>query len=168
MSRIDELRELFAYNRWANLRLLDAAAALDDDALARDLGSSFPSVLATFAHIADADWIWLQRWHGVSPGAAPEAWDRSSLDGVRRHWDDVEAGRHAYLAGLDDAALESTIDYRNIAGRAYTSRVDEMLRHVINHSTYHRGQVVTMLRQLGATVQPTDLIAFYRERTPAS
>ena len=164
MTRADEIRELFVYNRWANGRLLDVAAGLGEQEVARDLGSSFPSVLATFAHLLSADWIWLRRWEGESPAGFPESWDVSSLASVRSLWDGVEAERSALLATLDDAALAREVDYRNTAGRPYTSRMDEMLRHVVNHSTYHRGQVVTMLRQLGATPLATDLIAFYRER----
>lgn len=164
MSGADEIRDLFAYNAWANQRLLEAAAGLDDEALTRDLGSSFPSVLATLAHIAASDWVWLRRWHGESPSGAPAEWDTASLDGVRGAWAGVEAERSAFLASLDDAALDRALDYRNTAGRAYRSRMGEMLRHVVNHATYHRGQVVTMLRQLGAAPPATDLIAYYRER----
>ena len=164
MTRVDEIRELFAFNRWANRRLLDAAAALDDDALARDLGSSFPSVMATLAHIVSADWIWLRRWAGKSPTAAPTEWALTSLAAIRERWDEVEAERSAVLAALDDEALQREVDYRNIAGAPFTSRMDEMLRHVVDHSTYHRGQVVTMIRQLGGTPPATGLIVFYRER----
>lgn len=164
MTRADEARDLYAYNTWANRRILDAAATLDADALARDLRSSFPSVLATLAHIVAAEWIWLRRWSGESPGGVPADWELTSLEAIRRRWDAVEAERMALLEALDDAALARDVDYRNTAGVAYTSRMDEMLRHVVNHSTYHRGQVVTMLRQLGATPPATDLIAFYRER----
>lgn len=164
MTRADEIRELFAYNRWANRRLLEAAAALDDDALGRDLGSSFPSVLATLRHIASADWVWLRRWAGESPTGPPADWSPTSLDAIRSAWEEVEAERSAVLAALDDAALEREVEYRNTAGVAYTNRMDQMLRHVVNHSTYHRGQVVTMLRQLGGSAPATDLIAFHRER----
>jgi len=158
-----DIRDLFAYNRWANRRILDAAAALDDDALARDLGSSFPSVLTTLAHLAAADWVWLRRWNGESPTAAPGDWDRSSLSGIRAAWDDVEAERTAFINRLDGPELTRESSYRDTAGRPWTRRMDHMLRHVVNHSTYHRGQVVTMLRQLGATPPATDLIAYYRE-----
>lgn len=164
MTRADEIRDLYAYNRWANRRLLDAASRLDDDALARDLGSSFPSVLATLAHIVAADWIWLRRWAGESPTAAPAEWTLTSLEAIRARWEEVEGERTALLTALDDEGLEREVAYRNTAGAAYTSRMDEMLRHVVNHSTYHRGQVVTMLRQLGGSASATDLIAFYRER----
>ena len=166
-TRADEIRELFAYNGWANRRLLEAAAGLDDEALARDLGSSFPSVLATFAHIVGADWIWLRRWAGESPAGAPSDWELTSLDAVRSRWDAVEADRTSLLASLDDAALEREVDYRNTRGAPFTNRMDRMLRHVVNHSTYHRGQIATMLRQLGATPPATDLIVFYRETRAA-
>ena len=164
MTRADEIRELYAYNRWANRRLVEAAAAHDDDALARDLGSSFPSVLATLAHIVSADWIWLRRWAGVSPTAAPADWALASLAAIRARWEDVETERSTVLSDLDDGTLGREVAYRNTAGVAFTSRMDEMLRHVVDHSTYHRGQVVTMLRQLGGTPPPTGLIVFYRER----
>ena len=167
MTRMDEIRELFAYDRWATDRLLEAASGLGDEALRRDLRSSFPSVLATFVHILSSDWVWLRRWNGESPTGRPEGWDVSSLDAVRARWAEVRAERDALLAGLGDHDLERALDYRNTAGREYRSTMAQMLRHVINHATYHRGQVVTMLRQLGATPPATDLIAFHRERTPA-
>lgn len=166
MTRANEIRDLFAYNRWANRRILDAAATLDDDDLARDLGSSFPSVLATLAHIVAADWVWVRRWSGESPPGPPAEWDLSSLDRVRSKWDEIEAERDAVLAALDDDDLARDVRYRDTAGTPFTSRMDEILRHLVNHSTYHRGQVVTMLRQLGATPPATDLIAFYREKAP--
>ena len=167
MTRPDEIRELFEYNRWANARILDAAAALDDDALTRDLGSSFPSVLATLVHVMSADWIWLRRWAGESPAGAPAEWDASSLPAVRARWDAIQAERDALVAALDDAALDRELTYRKVDGSEHTNRMAEMLRHVVNHSTYHRGQVVTMLRQLGATPPSTDLIVFHRQRAAA-
>ena len=167
MTRADEIRELFAYDRWAADRLLDAASGLSDDQLTRDLGSSFPSVLATFVHILSSDWVWLRRWHGESPTGRPEEWDVSSLEAVRARWTEVRAQRDALLATLDDEGLDRVVAYRNTAGRDYRNTMGQMLRHVINHAAYHRGQIVTLLRQLGATPPATDLIVFHRERTPA-
>lgn len=163
MSVVDEIRALFVYNRWANLRVLDAAAALDDERLRRDLGSSFPSVLATLAHIVASDWVWLRRWAGESPTGPPADWDLSGLEAVRSKWDEIEAERAGVLDALDDDALAREVAYRSTNGTPYTSRMDDMLRHVVNHATYHRGQVTTMLRQLGAAPVATDLIAYYRE-----
>ncbi len=160
---IEELRELFAYNRWANERVLDAAAKLDESAFGRPLGSSFGSVRDTLAHVLAADWAWLERWRGRSP-ATPPAWDASTLAAIRSRWAELEREREAFVAGLTDADLERELAYRTLSGAAVRNTFSEMLRHVVNHSSYHRGQVVGMLRQLGAEGVNTDLIAYYRLR----
>lgn len=167
MTRTDELRDLYAFNRWANDALLDAAAGLSQEQQKQNLRSSFPSVLATLAHIAQSDWIWLCRWHGESP-TAPPAWDTSTLEAVRAEWLRVQDDRDRFLAGLTDADLDRAIAYRNIAGVASTNALWQLLRHVVNHSTYHRGQVTTMLRQLGAPGVATDLVRWYRLQASAS
>ncbi|HUG39408.1 MAG TPA: DinB family protein [Longimicrobiales bacterium] len=167
MTRAEEIRQLYRYNRWANRRILEAASGLTEAALGRDLGSSFPSVLATLAHTIAGDWIWLRRWAGESPPGTPADWDLSSLGAVGSKWEEIETERSALLDSLDDEGLVREVAYRSTEGRPYTSRMDQMLRHVVNHSTYHRGQVVTMLRQLGATPPVTDLIAYYREMGPS-
>jgi len=165
---IDELRELFAYNRWANHRILDAAAKLSAEALDKDLGSSFPSVRATLAHILSAEWVWLSRWKGTSPTGVPDSWDLSTLDSIRKRWAEVEREQQEFIDALGEDDLRRAVSYRNIKGQPFTSTMAQMLRHVVNHSTYHRGQVVTMLRQLGAEAVSTDLITYYREYAPVS
>jgi uncharacterized damage-inducible protein DinB len=162
--RVRELRDLIEYTRWADRRILDAAATLDRGALTTDLGSSFPSLLETLAHMLAVDWIWLRRWKGESPTGRPAEWDTSSLDAVRTRWQAVQAERAAFVEALDDDDLARTLEYRDTRGTPYASRIDEMLRHVVNHSTYHRGQAAAMLRRLGATPPGTDLITWYRER----
>jgi uncharacterized damage-inducible protein DinB len=166
MTRLQEIRQLFDFNRWANERILDVVAGLSEEQFGRDMGSSFPSVRDTLVHVMSADWIWLERWHGVSPERGPEGWVGSDFAALRERWAEVERRRGAYLAGLTEASLDEVIRYRNLAGVAASSAVWEMLRHVVNHATYHRGQVTTMLRQLGATPPSTDLIAFYRTVAP--
>jgi len=164
---IQVIRDLFAYTRWANGQILDAVAALDAEAYMRDLGSSFGSIHGTLAHIVGADWVWLQRWKGDSPRSLPEDMDLSTLEAVRRAWDAIQREREAILAGLDDADLSRTLEYRNTKGEPQRNTLIETFLHVVNHATYHRGQVVTMLRQVGVTPPSTDLIRYYRERTGA-
>jgi uncharacterized damage-inducible protein DinB len=164
MTRMDEIRDLYAYNRWANRRVLDAAARLSPEELSRDLGSSFPSVRETLAHVLAGEWIWLTRWRGSSPPGLPESWDLSSLEVVRAQWAEVEADQRAFVEGLDEAALDRVVAYRDTRGDPYENPLGQLLRHVVNHSTYHRGQVVTMLRQLGADAVATDYVVYLRER----
>jgi uncharacterized damage-inducible protein DinB len=162
MTTVEEIRELFDYNRWARDRMMDAAATLASQDFVRDLGSSFPSVRDTLVHIMSAEWVWLNRWRGTSPTAMPEAWRSLALETLRTQWSELDAAYAQFLAALRNEDLQRTIDYRNLAGQAGSATLLQMLRHVINHSTYHRGQLTTMLRQLGATPPGTDLIFYYR------
>lgn len=160
---LDAIRELYVYNQWANHRILDAVSHLDAEAFDRDLGSSFSSVRGTLSHILAAEWLWLSRWLGHSPAGLPDSWDLSTLDAIRSRWAEVERDRQAFLAELTEEALGRRISYRDMKGRAHQNTFEQMLRHVVNHSSYHRGQVVTLLRQLGTEAVSTDLIRFYRE-----
>jgi len=161
---VQEIRELYEYNRWANRRALAAAARLSPEDFTRELGSSFPSVRATLAHIVSAEWIWLSRWQGTSPSGVPESWDLSTIDALQERWEEVAREQEAFVAQLTDEALLRDISYHTTRGDHYRTPLWQLLRHVVNHSTYHRGQVTTLLRQLGAEPASTDLILFYRER----
>lgn len=159
---IDEARRLFSYGSWANARVIAAAETLPEETLVAAAVSSFPSVGATLAHIVGAEWIWLRRWLGESP-AAPAWATRPDLAELRLQLAALEAERSSYLAGLSDADLERTVSYSNLAGQAYGNPLCDLIRHVVNHSTHHRGQAVTQLRQFGVTPPNTDLITYLRQ-----
>jgi uncharacterized damage-inducible protein DinB len=163
MTRLEEFRDLFGYHRWANARVLDATAALSQGQLDRDLGNSFGSVRGTLAHILGADWVWLSRWRGTSPTKSPD-WDVSTHALLRARWREVESEQKAFLDSLGDADEDRVFQYVTFKGDAFSNRLGETFRHLVNHGTYHRGQVVTMLRQLGVKPPQTDLILYYRER----
>lgn len=160
-----EMDDLFAYDRWANRRVLDACAALPAEAVRRDLGSSFPSVLATLAHVLLSEWIWLERWNGRSPVAAPDAWDLSTLERMSEEWARVENAQAVFLRSLTEDALRGPVAYRNTRGQQFTAPLGQLMRHMVNHSTYHRGQIATMLRQLGHAPPATDLVLYHRTDT---
>lgn len=166
MERVEELQQLYAFNAWANARVLDAAALLPEPDFVRDLGNSFPSIRDTLVHVMGAEWVWLQRWNGSSPRGLPDGWQQSGLAAIRERWALVEEERSALLRSLSPAELDRVVEYANTAGTPFRSAVWQMLRHVVNHSTYHRGQVTTMLRILGAAAPATDLILYYRMAVP--
>jgi uncharacterized damage-inducible protein DinB len=84
---------------------------------------------------------------------------------LRRTWSDHEAKMRAFFLNRDESGVNQVFDYTLLSGHTGASILWQMAQHVVNHATYHRGQVVTMLRQLGATPPtPMDLIAFYRLR----
>ena len=162
----EDLTTLVDYHYWARDRMLDAIEPLTPEQFTRDLGSSFKSIRDTVVHTYSAEWVWHQRWTGTSP-TAQIPFDRfADVPSLRAAWNELESEVRAYLAGCGDAELEREVDYRNLAGVAGRSFFWQMLQQVVNHASYHRGQVTTMVRQLGAPgPKGQDLIAFYRERS---
>jgi uncharacterized damage-inducible protein DinB len=161
---VEDIRLLYAYNSWANHRTLDSCAGLTSEPFTRDLGSSFRSVRDTLAHIYGAEWIWLERWNGRVPSALPFPSDFPDFDSVRSRWAQHEANLDAFIASLTPTELERIIKYKNTQGAPFEGPLWPMLQHVVNHGSYHRGQIATLLRQLGAKPVSTDLIVFHRER----
>lgn len=159
-----DVRTLLDYHYWARDRMLDAVEVLAPEQFTRDLGSSFRSVRDTVAHIYGAEWIWYARWQGETPAALPTPDTFPDVASVRQAWRDHEKRMRAYVDGLDDHGLERVIAYKLLSGQPGASVLWHMIQHVVNHATYHRGQVTTLLRQLGAAPpKSTDLITYYRE-----
>lgn len=161
---VQDFKLLYDYNSWANHRTVDSCANLTVVQFTRDLGSSFCSVRDTLAHIYGAEWLWLQRWNGRVPESLPSAAQFSDLDSLRVSWSELENNLHTFLSLLTSSELERIIKYKNTQGVPFEGPLWPMLQHVVNHGSYHRGQIATLLRQLGAKPVATDLIAFHRER----
>lgn len=159
---VDELRELYRYTWWANDRILDAAAQLTSEQLHQDLGGSFPSVWLTLRHMAAADRNWHRRWLGeAKPSSLPAEWPGATLDELRREWTAIRAHQAAFLEALHPAMLDTPLHYTLFSGISNALPLREVLRHVVNHGTYHRGQVSTFLRRLGVAPPGTDLLIYY-------
>ena len=159
----EKIRLLYDYNAWANHRTLEASATLKEEQFTRDLGSSFRSVRDTLAHIMDVEWLYLERWSGRSPTDLPPAEDYPNQANIVARWKGIERDLNRFVSTRNAADLAQRIDYRNTKGIAFSNPLWEMLRHLVNHSTYHRGQVATLLRQSGTKPASTDLILFYRQ-----
>jgi len=161
----DELWTLVDYHYWARDRMLEAIERLTPEQFTRDLASSFGSVRDTIAHIYFAEWVWYSRWIGSSPDAFPATDVFPDVSTLRRVWKDQEAKVRLFVGGVGESNLDKVFDYTLLSGQASKSMFRHMVQHLVNHATYHRGQVTTMLRQLG--VEPPksqDMITFYRER----
>jgi uncharacterized damage-inducible protein DinB len=165
----DDLQTLLDYHYWARDRLFASLEPLTHEQLTTDLGNSFPSIFDTVVHIYGADWVWRSRWDGESPAALPASSTFSDLASVRRAWADEERRTRDILRRLGPEGITRPIEYRGWDGRMWAQPFWHMLQHVVNHGSYHRGQVTTLLRQLGVPPpKAMDLIAFYRERASAA
>jgi len=168
---IDDIRLLFEYDRRANNRVLQVASALSVEQFTRDLGGSFRSVRDTLLHIVGGEWGWLTYWKEPIHGAAflAELWDRHdvlfrpnafpNLEAVRLKWMEVEKEQTEFVNQLTDGALGRMLPYRKTQ-----LSLAHLMQHLVNHSTYHRGQIAVMMRQLDAKPPATDFHVFLVER----
>jgi len=166
----DYINLLYEYDRWANDRVLQAASALSVEQFTRDLGGSFRSVRDTLLHIIGGEWGWLTFWKEPSPEAAFVKNLRDRMDvlfhsdtfpdlaAVKAKWTEVEKEQIEFVNGLTDEALKKMLPVRGTQ-----LSVMHLMQHLANHSTYHRGQVALMLRQLGAKPLATDFHLFLVE-----
>lgn len=160
----EDFRLLYDYNSWANHRTLDVCAQLTEDQFTRDMGSSFRSARDTLVHIMLVEWLWLERWHGRSPNSYAPVSEFPNVDAVRARWAEIDSDLRDYIASLNPEEVQRVVHHTTTAGVPQAAPLWQMLQHLANHGTYHRGQLATLLRQLGAKANSTDLIAFYRER----
>ena len=156
------ITELFAHNYWARDCQLQACAALTEEQFVRNLGSSFGSVRDTLVHLTETEWIWLERWLGRSPQSGLSPQEFPSLSTVTERWTAVEREMRKFLATLSDEALMKPVTYLSLKGDSFTYELWRPMLHLINHQSYHRGQVATMLRQLGLQPPTVDFLPGYR------
>ena len=179
---LSDIQTLYAYNRWANLRMFSVLESLSPEQFTASRESSFPSIWESVFHILAAEWIWLKRWEGTSPvasqpvkGASFETWkdlraagtpppqNLATVSELRTFCDSLEHERQDFIAGLSDDALQAPLNYQDMSGNPYSQPLSELMQHLVNHGTYHRGQVTTLLRQAGAPTIALDMLYFFRE-----
>lgn len=141
-------------------RALESASALSTEEFARDLGSSHASVRDTLTHVVWAEWLYLRRWQGTSPQTVFRSADFPRPDDLKARWSEVEAEHRAFVESVTTESLLASVRYVNLRGEARQYPLWRQMYHLVNHSSYHRGQVATLLRQLGARPLATDFLLF--------
>jgi uncharacterized damage-inducible protein DinB len=166
----DDIQLLFEYDRWANNRVVQAVSALSAEQFTRDLRGSFRSVRDTLVHIIAGEWGWLAYWKEPSPGSAFLADLRArrevlfnptvfpSAAAVRLKWAEVEKEQAEFVKCQTNESLQKLVPFR-----ATQVRLAHLMQHLANHSTYHRGQIALMMRQLDAAPLATDFHVFLVE-----
>ena len=162
---LETVRLLYDYTRWADARMLDAVSSLSPEQWTKDLGSSLKSARDTVVHIASAQWIWFTRWKGESPTAMWTSADYPTQGSIRERWQSLSAQVASFVAQQSEESLKQPLPYKNLKGQPMTYPLGHLMLHVVNHSTYHRGQVTTLMRQLGAQPVSTDLVLYYVDLT---
>jgi len=162
------LKFMFQYNAWADRRMLDACGALDNEQFTRSLGSSFSSVRDTVVHLYGAEWVWNERFDGRSPTALLSSAGFPDLASIRPKLEEMDQFYIDYVSKLSQQDLDRVVHYKVFTGAEFSNPLWQSLHQLTNHASYHRGQITTMLRQLGAKPVSTDLIMYYRELAAAA
>lgn len=161
----DLLLQYAQYNCWANQRILNLLGGLSDEQLDRDLGSSFPSLRSTIYHIWDGESIWYQRLHLAAAVVRPAIAFTGGWPEFVQAFTRQSSMLADFIASASAARLAHTIEYHHPVRGICKSAVQHAILTVFNHSTFHRGQLVTMLRQSGVNKIPaTDFIEFTRSK----
>ena len=151
------------FNIWANTKTAEVLTEVNDEIYYRENKSSFPSIAKTVLHMWGAQNIWLKRLQGESLAAWPYQIEQESKAGQLAGLVQSSQNILDFVTSKDDAFLSSLYSYTNMKGEPFTDSVEDTLFHVVNHSTYHRGQLITMLREASVTnVVGTDLIHYLR------
>lgn len=164
---LQEIKLLHAFNSWATQRIFETLATVSADILNADRKASHGSITGTLTHLVGAEKIWLSRWMGkpdrtmLKPGDAPD------LAALKSTWETVGYETARWLGTMTDRKLQEQFSMTNARGETLTQTYWQAFQHVVDHSTYHRGQIITLLRQSGITPPATSLILFYRETAKA-
>lgn len=161
----DILLKLAAYNMWANDKITYCLLQQDENLCYQQIPSSFQNIYKTVLHMWDAESIWWQRMklqeRIVIPSENLELTFKDACNGLMQQsmqWEE-------WVKSATDMSLEHVFSYYNSKKELFKQPVSEVLLHIFNHGTYHRGQLVNMLRQLGAVQIPqTDFIVFSRNK----
>ena len=157
-----EIQRLYDYNNWANERVLESLRPIGQEVFTSNKQASHGSIRGIIAHIAAAEWIWLERWKGSSPaGLLPES-EFETVEIATQRLRKIDHDLQQFTSALTQADLDGSRGYKTTEGKAYSNVLSDMLLHLANHSSYHRGQITTLLRQSGAAPQSTDFILFIR------
>ena len=163
---LSDIHNLYEYNYWANHKILDVVEPIPHEQFVKNLGSSHGGIQGTLFHIMGAEAIWLKRWKGESPTSFWNAEEFPTFEKLVDRWEMVEMEMMGFCHMLkSDQDIARVIEYKDLKGNQYKQVLHHLMQHLVNHSTYHRGQIVTMLRQAGVKPVSTDLVAFYRERS---
>jgi uncharacterized damage-inducible protein DinB len=161
MDLKDHLFALYDYMYWANRRYFDVAKGLTEDQLHRMQGHSWGDVHAMFVHMMSSEWVWLQRWQGISPKGHFNKDDYPTLASVEKRSSELEAEMRAFIQSQTDQSLQSVITYTNFQGETFKVPLWQMLMHITNHETHHRGELAAMYALMDVPHPEEELIQYF-------
>ena len=164
---LSHVKKLFDYHHWAADKLFEALGDATAAELDKPWGGSFKTARALLRHIVGAEQLWLERFGGTSPKAMPEFPATHAGADYLAEWRKVKAREKEFVGALNPQKLGANLSYVNMKGEQHAYPMSDILTHVVNHGTYHRGQLSHLLRDLGRPGVSTDYVAWLATLKPA-
>ena len=158
------LQQYAAYNLWANKKIIETANLLSEEQINTEIVSSFPSVYKTFLHLMEVEYVWWERLK-LTEHDTPSGWFTGDFTELSKKLLELSRQWQEWIESANEVNITHVFAYQNSKKEHFKQPVYEMLLHLFNHQTFHRGQLITMFRQLGLDkIPPTDFIAFARKK----
>jgi uncharacterized damage-inducible protein DinB len=162
------LQQMFDYLRWADQQMLAASRSVPDEGYYNDQQISIGSIHRLLVHSMAAQWIWLSRWRGESPARIETHEDYPTRDALMQRWPLVHSALTDFLGTQSPKALAREVQYRNLKGELFSLPLGDLMVYIVDHSTYHRGQLNTMIKKAGGqTVNASYHQYVLQKRKPA-
>jgi uncharacterized damage-inducible protein DinB len=154
------LQHLYDYNYWANYRYLAVAETLPEEQLFHKQGHSWDSVQAVLVHMMSSERMWPMRWRGET-GTFLDPSDFPTAASIREYWVDVEKNMRGFLAEQTDRTLLRDVTYTNPKGKTFTLPLWQMMTHVPNHNTHHRGELAAMFTLMNVPHPEEEVVQYF-------
>lgn len=161
MNIKDYINQVYDYNYWASKRYFAVAEGLTEEQLHKMQGHSWGDVHAVLVHMLSSEWVWLQRWHGISPKGHLNKDDFPTLTALKERWDKVEAEMRGFIETQTEESLQTSITYSNFSGETFHVPLWQMLTHVANHETHHRGELAAMYALMNVPHPEEEVIQYF-------
>ena len=155
------LARLVAYHHWAEDQLLAGVSELSSAELDAQWGGSFGTGRGLLQHVLGAERLWVDRWNRKPPAGIPNFPPTYTGADFRDEWQRIKADQQRFLETATGVALAQPLTYTNLRGQVKTYLMADILMHLVNHGTYHRGQISQLLRDRGRPSPSTDMIIWF-------
>jgi uncharacterized damage-inducible protein DinB len=147
----EQIQDLFDYLRWADLQMLHAVSTIPDDEYYKDRQISAGSIHKLLVHAMAAQGLWLQRWRGQTPKRIEDHTDYPTRKSVEDRWPVVHLALTEFLEDQTYDSINASFSYHTMRGEEVSGTLAEFMFHLVDHGSYHRGQLNTMIKQAGGT-----------------
>jgi len=161
MNIKDYIKQVYDYNYWANQRYFAVAEGLSDEQLHKMQGHSWGDVHAMFVHMLSSEWVWLERWNGASPKGHFNKDEFPTLASVKERAGQIEAEMRAFIDKQTEESLQAVITYSNFSRETFRVPLWQMLMHVANHETHHRGELAAMYALMNVPHPEEEVIQYF-------